>query len=150
MWFDPQDAVDRLDAEVSGFALIGTARDLGAAQIETIRTPSAWIVVLSETAGEVRYEFGDFIEQLVTVRFAVILAVRDLGDRTGARAGADLHGIRKSVHRAISAWKPSDANHACRFARGSLVSGIGRDGTLFWQDEFTVSYDRRTTPEATP
>lgn len=150
MWFDPHAAVARLSAQVPEFILVGTARDLGAAQIETVRTPTAWIVVLAETAGEVRYEFGSFIEQLVTVRFAVILAVRDLGDRTGARAGADLQPIRQSVHRALSSWKPLDANHACRFARGSLVSGVGRDGTLFWQDEFTVTFDRRTTPETTP
>lgn len=150
MWFDPHAAAAHLAAQVPEFVLVGTARDFGAAKVETVRTPSAWIIVLAETAGEVRYEFGPFIEQLVTVRFGVVLAVRDLGDRTGAQATADLHEIRKSVHRALSAWKPDDANHACRFARGALVSGVDRNGTMFWQDEFTVSYDRRTTPEATP
>ncbi|KGJ23274.1 hypothetical protein [Paracoccus sanguinis] len=150
MWLDPADVVARLRADVPDLVEVGTARDLGAARIETILPPSAWVVVLGETAGEVRYEVCELFEQVVTVRFAVVLGVRDIGDRTGSLATSDLLPIRKEVHRALTAWKPQDANHGCRFARGALSGAIGADGTLFWQDEFTVAFDRRTQLEIAP
>lgn len=150
MWLDPADVAHRLRVSVPDLVEVGTARDLATARIETILPPSAWVVILAETAGEVRYEVCDLFEQVVTVRFAVVLGVRDIGDRTGAQAGTDLLPIRKSVHRALTAWKPQDANHGCRFSRGALSGAVAQDGTLFWQDEFTVAFDRRTQLETTP
>lgn len=150
MWLDPHDVAARLRESVPELVEVGLARDLATARIETILPPSAWVVILSETAGEVRYEVCDFFEQVVTVRFAVVLGVRDIGDRTGTQAATDLLPIRKAVHRALAAWKPVDANHGCRFARGALSGSPGSDGTLFWQDEFTVAFDRRTQLETNP
>lgn len=150
MWLDPAQVANRLRAGVPELVEVGAARDLASARIETILPPSAWVVVLSETAGEVRHEVCDLFEQVVTVRFAVVLGVRDIGDRTGAIAATDLLPIRKSVHRCLTAWKPQDANHGCRFSRGALSGAAAADGTLFWQDEFTVAFDRRTQLETTP
>ena len=42
MWLDPADVVARLRAGVPDLVEVGTARDLGAARIETILPPSAF------------------------------------------------------------------------------------------------------------
>lgn len=140
----------RLRDEVPGFVLVGTARDFANAQAETLRAPSAWVIILAETASEPRYAVAELLDQVVTVRFGVVMAVRDIADRTGAAAREALRPIREQVHRAICSWQPVGSNHACRFSRGALTSGIGKDGMMFWQDEFTVSFDRRIHLETTP
>ena len=147
-FLDPADVAARLAARAPLLRKIGTARDLGNATVETIQPSTAWVVIMSEAAGDVRYEVCDVIEQLVTVRFGVILAVRDIADRTGIAAREDLKPIRIEVLKALGSWMPEGANHNCRFSRGALTSGIGRDGMMFWQDEFTTGFDRRITLEA--
>lgn len=147
-FFDAGDAITRLKARVPDLVQVGGARDLGNATHETVRAPMAWVVVMSETAGPVRYESCGFIEVEVTARFGVILAVRDIADRTGTAARTALRPLRVAVQGAMCSWQPVGSNHACRFARGALTSGIGRDGMMFWQDEFTVGFDRRIIVEA--
>lgn len=140
---DVQDVADRLSATVADFAFVGLARDLGAVRRETIRWPSAWVILLAETAEANRYQAFDAIEQPVTGRIAIIMAVRDIADRTGARAGADLKGLRAQVLLSLGAHVPDGADRAFRFARGQLQSGVDAQGGLFWQDEFTLRFDRR-------
>ena len=147
-FLDPTVVAARLEARVTGLRRVGTARDMANASIETIQAPMAWVVIMAETAGEVRYQTSGMIEQLITARFGVVIAVRDIADRTGAAAREDLQPIRKAVLQALGSWMPDGANHNCRFARGALTSGIGRDGMMFWQDEFTVGFDRRISTEA--
>lgn len=147
-FLDPQDVVARLLEHGPAFTRVGTARDLGNARVETLRPPMAWVIMMSENGGEIRYQISDMIEQLVTARFGIILAVRDIGDRTGEAAREALKPLREGVHGVICNWKPLGSNHACRFSRGALTSSIGADGMMFWQDEFTVSFDRRIILEA--
>lgn len=147
-FLDPAAIAARLTAKVPALRKVGTARDLANATVETVQAPTAWVVIMSEAASDVRYEVCDVIEQLVTVRFGVILAVRDIADRTGTAAREDLKQIRIEVLKALGSWMPEGANHNCRFSRGALTSGIGRDGMMFWQDEFTIGFDRRTILEA--
>ncbi|MDO5648862.1 hypothetical protein [Paracoccus sp. (in: a-proteobacteria)] len=146
-FLDPADVAARLATKAPVFTRIGTARDLGNASIETIRAPMAWVIIMSEAAGDVRYEICDVIEQLISVRFGVVLAVRDIGDRTGTVAREALRPLRERVLGALCTWQPIGSNHACRFSRGALASGIGRDGMMLWQDEFTVTFDRRFVME---
>lgn len=146
-WLNPDIIRARIEARVAELVHVGTARTLGNASAETIRTPSAWVVVSAETAGDNEFASCDVIEQVVTVRFGVIVAVRDIADRTGSRARDDLMPIRQAVHAAICTWAPPDAHTACRFLRGQLTSSIGRDGLMLWQDDFSVAFDRRTVLE---
>lgn len=132
-----------LAASVPQFVGVEQARDLASASATTIRWPSAWIVLLAETAGDARYYGEDAVEQVVTARIGVILAVRDIADRTGARAGEDLRGIREAVLLTLGRHVPEGADQAFRFARGQLLSGVDSRGGLFWQDEFTLRFDRR-------
>lgn len=140
---DPIAVADFLRAAVPAFVSVGQARDLAAVRRETIRWPSAWIVQLAETAADNRYASDDMIEQPVTGRIAVIMAVRDIADRTGTRAATDLQPLREAVLLSLGRFIPTGADQAFRFSRGQLVSGVDAQGGMFWQDEFTLRFDRR-------
>lgn len=143
MHLDTIAVAEHLAAAMPQFVRVDQARDLATATRETIRFPSAWIVLLAETATEARYASDDAIEQAVTARIGVIMAVRDLADRTGARASEDLGAIRQGVLLTLGRHVPPGADQAFRFARGQLLSGVDSRGGLFWQDEFTLRFDRR-------
>lgn len=128
---------------VPQFTSVGVARDLGAVRRETMRWPSAWVVQLAETASENRYASDDMIEQPVTARIAVIMAVRDIADRTGEAAVSSLRPLRAAVMLTLGRHIPTDADQSFRFSRGQLQSGIDAQGGMFWQDEFTLRFDRR-------
>lgn len=132
-----------LASAVPQLVSVGHARDLASASRETVRFPSAWIVLLAEDASETRYASDDAVEQQVTGRVAVILAIRDIADRAGARAGEDLKTMRSAVLLALGRHVPAGADQAFRFSRGQLLSGVDSRGGLFWQDEFTLRFDRR-------
>lgn len=132
-----------LQAAVPAFVTVGLARDLGVVRRDTIRWPSAWVILLAETAGENRYASDDMIEQPVTARIAVIMAVRDIADRQGAQAAADLKPLREAVMKCLGRTRPAGADQTFRFARGMLQSGIDVQGGMFWQDDYTLRFDRR-------
>ena len=140
---DPEVIRERLRLTVPTLASIGLARDFGAVRKATIRWPSAWIIVLGEDAGENRYASSDLIEQAVTTRVGVIMAIRDIADRTGARASTDLKSVREAVMLSLCTFVPEAGGQAFRFAKGSLQSGVDEQGGLFWQDEFKLRFDRR-------
>lgn len=140
---DVQGVADHLGQSVPEFVSVGLIRDLGAVRRETIRWPSAWVIQLAETAGENRYQSDDEIEQPVTARIAIIMAVRDIADRTGTRARSDLKSLREAVLLCLGRHIPPGADQAFRFSRGQLQSGVDQQGGLFWQDEFTLRFDRR-------
>lgn len=140
---DPKAVADHLRDTVAAFEFVGLARDLGAVRAETIRWPSCWVILMAELAEANRYASDDMIEQPVTARVGIIMAIRDIADRTGARAGADLKSIRESVLFSMGRLVPSGADQSFRFSRGQLQSGVDAKGGLFWQDEFTLRFDRR-------
>lgn len=140
---DVQALANHLQETVPLFVSVGLARDLGAVNRNTIRYPSAWVILLGEQASEIRYEYDDAIEQAVTARVAVIMAVRDIADRTGARARENLKPIREAVLISMCRHIPQDADQAFRFSRGQLQSGVDAKGGMFWQDEYTLRFDRR-------
>ncbi len=135
--------VSFLRSEVPAFVSVGFARDLAAIRRDTIRWPSAWVLNMAEVAGENRYHSDAEIEQPVTARIGIIMAVRDISDRTGAQARTDLTPLRAAVLLGLGRFVPPDADQAFRFSRGQLVSGVDAHGGMFWQDEFTLRFDRR-------
>lgn len=140
---DPDLVRTRIAADVPAFVSVGLAADLGRITRETLRWPSAWVILLGETAGENHFESCDMIEQAITARVGVIMAVRDIADRRGAQAGTALRPLREAVLLSLGRFMPEDCTTAFRFVRGQLQSGIGTDGGLFWQDEFNLRFDRR-------
>lgn len=134
---------DRLETTVSAFEYVGLARDLATARQQTLRWPSAWVVLLAEQATGERYYGTDMIEQAITARVGIIMAIRDIADRTGAQASKSLKPVRDAVLLSLGRYVPEPDGQAFRFASGQLQSGIDAQGGLFWQDNFTLRFDRR-------
>ena len=139
---DPTIVKERLTSEVTAFKTVGLAADLGRISARSLQYPSAYVVLLGEQAGDNRY-IGDLIEQDVTARIGVIMAVRDIADTSGARATTALPPLREAVLLSLCSYTPAAGGNAFRFTKGSLQSGIDAHGGLFWQDDFTLRFDRR-------
>ena len=140
---DPQIVVDRLKADVAAFRFVGLAADLGRVTAQTLQFPSAFVLLLGEQAGENRYASEDVIEQAVTARVGVIMAVRDIADRSGAAAATSLKPLRRAVLTSLCRFVPEHGLAAFRFSRGALQSGVEGLGGLFWQDDYLLRFDRR-------
>ncbi|KAA8606812.1 phage tail terminator protein [Salipiger aestuarii] len=140
---DPTLVRDRLRSDVSAFALVGLVADLGRVGLRSLQYPSAFVVLLGETAGETRYLTEDLVDQMVTARIGVIMAVRDIADVTGAQATTSLAPLRQAVLLSLGSFVPEAGGNAFRFSRGALQSGVDGQGSLFWQDDYTLRFDRR-------
>ncbi|ALF02103.1 phage tail terminator protein [Salipiger abyssi] len=140
---DPNLVKDRLELTVPAFKRVGLSADLGRISARTLLYPSAFVVLLGERSGENRYFSEDLIEQDVTARIGVIMAVRDIGDTTGALAGTHLKPLREAVLLSLCRFVPDPGGQAFRFDKGALQSGIDAHGGLFWQDDYTLRFDRR-------
>jgi hypothetical protein len=44
---------------------------------------------------------------------------------------------------ALSTWRYPGADDVCIPRGGRLVSGVNRQGHLFWQDEYAIPFQRR-------
>lgn len=139
------DLASHLRGAVAELRHVGTARDFATARAGSIVHPSAWIIVLGENAQPNRYQTSALVDQRVTARFGVILAARDIGDRTGARAVGDIEEMRTRIIGAMASHVPTGCETACTPVSGRLLSGIGRDGAMFWQDDFQTAFNRRVT-----
>lgn len=139
---DPTIVKDRL-AETAAFKTVGLAADLGRVSARSLQYPSAFIILLGEHAGDNRYMSEDMVEQAVTARIGVIMAVRDIADTSGARASTNLAPLREAVLLSLCRFVPEVGGNAFRFAKGALQSGIDTHGGLFWQDDYTLRFDRR-------
>lgn len=140
---DPAIVQARLKATVPQFVSVGLAADLGGVSARSLRYPSAFVVLLGEDATDTTYIADDLIEQNVTARVGVILAIRDIADRTGAAATTALTPIRAAVLRSLGTFIAEPGLTAFRFARGALQSGIDAQGGLFWQDTYNLRHPRR-------
>ncbi|ANT39914.1 hypothetical protein RGUI_0841 [Rhodovulum sp. P5] len=140
---DPALVRDRLQAHVPALRFAGLAADLGRVNARSLLFPSAFVILLGEQAGDPRYAGPDTIDQAVTARIGVILAVRDIADASGATAAGALTPLRAALLGALTTYAPETGGQAFRFARGALQSGIDDRGALFWQDDFTLRFDRR-------
>ncbi|APE43654.1 hypothetical protein BOO69_09680 [Sulfitobacter alexandrii] len=121
---------------------VGTAASFGALSAETVAWPSAYVIPLAESPGANRYQTEYLLSQRVLARFGVVWAVRDIGDRMGTVANGAIRAVRTAGIIAVCQHRPEDAETACEPVSGRLVSGIDRNGQLFWQDDFAVALNR--------
>jgi hypothetical protein len=142
MQLDPRLVKDRLAQDVAAFRTVGLAADLGRIHARSLQYPSAYVVLLGEQARDPSY-MGDLIEQEVIARIGVIMAVRDIADTSGARATTTLASLREAVLLSLCRFIPEAGGTAFRFVKGALQSGIDAQGGLFWQDDYTLRFDRR-------
>ena len=138
---------DHLAASVPVLREVGLAKELGALRAGAVPWPAAYVVPMSEQASDNRYQTDALTDQRVVFRFAVILAVRDIGTRRGSGAVESLVDIRDPIVNALATFVPTGADTACIPRQGRLVSGISNDGGLFWQDDFNTAFNRRIIAE---
>lgn len=126
---------------------VGTAKDFGAAIAATLRYPSAFVIPLNEQPGPNRYQNHLVLDQKVLCRFGVIWAVRDIGDRTRSKGLDDITAVRSAGMAILGGLVLSGAETTCVPVSGRLISGIDKKGQMLWQDDFTVSFNRRLTTQ---
>ena len=121
---------------------VGTAANFGRLREQTLVFPSAYVIPLAETAGQNRFQTPAKLSQRVIARFAVIWAVRDIGDRVGSIAQGDVTAVRQAGLLAVCRFRPEGAEGPIEPSRGQLVSAIDADGHMLWQDEFSFPMNR--------
>lgn len=128
--------LNRLQEQLTGFRLVGTAVDLDAVLSGGVPVaPAAYLVPLSESGGDNSIS-SDAIQEL-NVSFAVILVVSNRRDATGAAAVADLESFRALVRDALRGWSPdADTCGPVLFSSGRVL--LFDDGLLWWTDEFQL------------
>lgn len=136
--------VARLEAECPNLREVGDGAAFARLTENKIPTPSAWVLPLADRGGPNRYADAE-TGQEITAQFAVIMAARDIRRDRGSLALSELEETRLEVRAALRGFVPEGADSQCLYSAGRLVSGVGRDGLLFWQEDWSVTLDFRST-----
>lgn len=136
--------VARIQAECPGLREVGDAEAYVRLSEAKIRPPSAWVLPLADRGGPNRYA-DDQTGQEITAQFAVVMAARDIRRDRGSQALSELEETRIAVRAALRGFVPDGCDSQCLYSAGRLVTGIGRDGLLFWQEDWSVTLDFRST-----
>lgn len=135
--------IARIKSSVPALLDVFTGADLAALKEgQPLRSPTAFVFMLNEAGGANRYMTGA-VAQKRSQQVAVVLAVRNVRDATGAKAQLDVDGLRAQVDAALFGWSPNAAIYdPLTFQRGGLVELS--NGWIWWQDEYLTQFDRRT------
>lgn len=134
--------VTRVTTQVSALKRVAESMDMPSAQddIKSIG-PAAYVLPLQDPVGP--NALTNAVAQLVTSRFGVMLAVRNLRDTRGAAARGELTALRSSVADALLNWSPGAAYSPCEYAGGALA--LLDDGVLWWMDQYRTTFEIRQT-----
>ncbi|MFV3126120.1 hypothetical protein [Niveispirillum sp. KHB5.9] len=97
--------------------------------------PAAYVVLLDELAGDSGITGG--VQQLVQLRFGIVLIVSGLVDDLGTGAVGALTEVRRQERAALLGWAPEGAQEGLSFDRGELMAVTA--GTLRWMDIFQTT-----------
>ena len=131
-----QDIIARLALECPALRQLGGAGDLEAAQTALKVRPAGFFLPFAERPS--KPPFAAQFNQLVVTSFAIVLAVENRADATGAAALTDLVPVRRALRTALLGYKPADCVEPLAITGGRLVQLAG--ATLWWQDEFATAY----------
>lgn len=118
----------------------GAANLVSAMKTKNITGHSAYIVPASDSAKPNAFGAGA-VAQENTTRFAVVFAIRNVGDNTGKKAGDDLTPVRNQVGELLIGWQPSSGFKTINYLSGRLQGFT--DGVLWWQDTYQTSMHLR-------
>jgi len=129
----------RLIVQTTTLDQIGTASDFAGIADGAAKKPvQAFVLPDAETAGEQKNATGRLV-QIVTVRFAVMIAIKSAGARTGAKQLDDVKAVHDDVLAALFGWTPPAALSPCLYSGASVVAFDAKSGVLFYQMKFTSS-----------
>ncbi len=127
-------------ATVAALKRVSGSASFAAAQVDTIVTPCAYVLPLADTANPNRMLSGA-VEQRVSERFGVVLAITNARDARGARANDDLEAIRAAVITALLGWQPASGYDPVEYGGGRMLALTNY--ILWWQLEFATAYFER-------
>jgi hypothetical protein len=139
--FNPEWIIARLKEQAPALAGVAGAAGLAQAASALKQTPSAYVLPNAERPGGSRT--GTMVvSQQNTVRFAVIMAVKNLRDARGEKAQADLLDLREEIMTALHGWQPHEDFDPLEYGGGRLLQLT--DQVLWWQDEFLTAHSIRS------
>jgi hypothetical protein len=115
--------------------MIGGAVELSAAINNTLVKEMAFVIPLVEEASQ--NEYDNSINQLITERFGVVVAIRNdvsYADKMGIAAYDALYDVRDDLFRALLGWQLREAESLIYYRGGKLVGFNG--AYLYYQFEF--------------
>lgn len=126
--------IARLKSQTSGFRQIGGLADLEATDKTLVAPPAVFVAPVSETPSDNLVIDGT--NQIVEVRFSVILALSNQRDASGAQSLDDLNDRRSQIRAVIYGWEINPTTcDPILFCGGKLLKFS--DGLLWWGDEFS-------------
>jgi len=122
--------------EIADFKSVQGALDLAAIQFKPLPvSPMAFVVPLTDDPGEnQRYTGAARPLQGMTIRFAVIIAIKDMTDPYGKKGNALLELLKLRLREKLHGWVPTEDYDSMEIGKGGLVAM--KDYTIFWQQEF--------------
>jgi len=139
--FNPRWIVDRIKEQAPSLLRVGGSAGLAQAATDLKQIPAAYVIPSSERAGASRTG-TTVVSQQNTVRFAVVVAVRNLRDARGEQAQTDLLAVREEIITALHGWQPNGDFDPLEYGGGRLLQLT--DAVLWWQDEFLTSHLMRS------
>lgn len=135
--FNPDWIIARLKDQATSLLNVAGAAGLAQAATDLKQVPASYVVPSSERASG--SNTGTLVvSQPNSVRFAVIVAVRNLRDARGDKAQADLLSLRQEIMTALHGWQPDADFDPIEYGGGRLLQLT--DQVLWWQDEFLTSH----------
>ena len=129
-------------AGTAGLLDVGGAAEYFAARESLKRWPAAFVLPAKDTSAANVFATEE-IDQRVTARYGVIIAVRNLRDAKGEAAMADLTPIRHAVWDQLLGWIPASGFSPCTYGGGRLLDLDEDAQVLWWADEFDTDYHVR-------
>ena len=132
----------RIKALVTDFSSVKAMASMPKPATLLNRAPAAVVVPTGERGGGNTVATG-IVQQQNTFRFGVMHSFKDASDQKGGKSADGLAEIRDALKTALVGWKHPDADGACLFDSGAVVSVDGAG--LIWLDQFTIPVIFRNT-----
>jgi hypothetical protein len=113
----------------------GAAGYVAAAQGGLRGTPAVFVFPLAESAQASPFA-TEVVQQEVTLRIGVVLAVQNKRDAIGGAAHESMDTLRDTIRGHLLGWAPDAASAPYEFGGGALLELD--DQVLFWQDEYVT------------
>ena len=122
----------RIKSEVTAFSEVAGAANLENIMAGRISSPGCYVFKeRSQPQG------GDLIGatmQRVTLRYAVVIIVKNVRDPRGSDAADESDALQEAVRTALLGWQPSQESDPIEYSDGALVSFA--NGFFIWRDTY--------------
>jgi len=140
--FDIDLVIERLRDQVPSLDEVAGAAELeGIQDLRSFRTPSAYVVLVQETAEPRRTGApGATGRQMTKALFGVAVAVRNYSDSKGKGAADDLRPVLGAIRDALIGWVPPGLPGArdCQLLQGKVIDY--NSDTLLWTDIYETQH----------